>query len=122
MPELTITGKIKRRTVGRRPKAPPTPQDPAETKPAPKPSGPSRLARMLALAYRVERAIESGELEDHAHAARVLGVSRARTSQIEALMLLPIETQEDVLLGRTTVTERSLRTRRLHVDATAMPA
>ena len=39
---------------------------------------PSHLARQFALAYKIERMIESGELRDYADAARRFGVSRAR--------------------------------------------
>jgi len=41
-----------------------------------------RCERQLALAVWIERKIEAGELRNYAHAARVLGVSRARVSQI----------------------------------------
>ena len=113
MPELTITGRIARRTVGRRPPKPTGPAAP----PAPtRPSGPSPLARMLALAYRIEQLIDAGLLEDHADAARRLGVTRARMSQVASLYLLPTEVQEEILLGRTRATERALRFHRALVD------
>ena len=59
--------------------------------------------------------IRSGELRDLADAARVLGMSRARISQITNLLLLSPVIQEAILdlplliTGRDTVTERQLR-------------
>ena len=66
--------------------------------PLPKP--PSRIARMLALAHKIERAIESGELRDYADAARRLGVNRARVSQLANLLLLTGSEQDRVSLPR----------------------
>ena len=68
-----------------------------------------RLARRLALAHLVERLIDACKLDDYAHAARVLGVSRARLSQLMDLLLLPPDVQERVLLGQWTGGERALR-------------
>lgn len=56
-----------------------------------------RLARRLALAHWIERKIEAGELEDYAHAARVLGVTRARVSQVVQHALLPLGLQAALL-------------------------
>lgn len=58
-----------------------------------------RRARRLALAYWIERAIDKGRLQDYAHAARVLGVSRARITQVMDLLLLPGGVQEAILVG-----------------------
>jgi predicted XRE-type DNA-binding protein len=58
-----------------------------------------RLARRLALAVWIERKIEAGELEDYAHAARVLGVTRARVSQVAGLALLPAAEQNRILVA-----------------------
>jgi len=66
--------------------------------------------------------LRAGAIDFFADAARRLGVTRARMSQVAALLLLPIAVQEDVLLGRTTATERALRAARSRVDAVAMPA
>ncbi|MCK6446189.1 MAG: hypothetical protein L6Q99_07320 [Planctomycetes bacterium] len=62
--------------------------------------GPSRLARRLALAYWIERQIESGALADYATAARLLGLTRARLTQVVNLQLLPPEEQGRLLLGQ----------------------
>lgn len=71
--------------------------------------GTSRLARMLAFAHRVERAIEAGELRDFADAAARLGVSRPRITQIARLALLAPSIQEAILDASIDVTERDLR-------------
>ncbi len=48
---------------------------------------PSKLAMRLALAYYVEQCIEDGTLESYADAARRLGITRARMTQVMDLML-----------------------------------
>jgi len=67
-----------------------------------------RLARQLAMAHRIEREIEAGAIAHHAQAARILGVTRARMSQIAALYLLPAEMQDAIQIGHATGTERSI--------------
>ena len=64
---------------------------------------------MLALAHHIERLIEAGELSGYAEAAQCLGLTRARLTQVMGLILLPPETQEQVLLGRLIRSERQLR-------------
>ena len=65
--------------------------------PAPPPRAASKAARTLALAHHIERLIEAGVLENYADAARRMGVSRARISQITRLLVLPIVLQEAAL-------------------------
>lgn len=79
------------------------------TRSRPTGSQPSRAARMLALAYYVERLIDAGELRDYADAARRLRVSRARVTQIMNLQNLPLAVQEDILTGAFRAAERNLR-------------
>lgn len=74
----------------RKPAAPPPP------KPAKRPS--DRLARQLALAHHLDRLIERGVLRDYADAAKVLGVTRARVTQIMDLLGMAVEKQEETLL------------------------
>ena len=74
-----------------------------------KPSGPSRAARMLALAHHIERQIDDGVIADYAAAARALGVTRARLTQVMNLLLLAPEIQEQVAMGELVLTERALR-------------
>ena len=75
----------------------------------------SRVARLLALAHRIEEMVRDGELDDLADAARRLDLTRARVTQITNLLLLAPEIQEAILdmplitNGRDPVTERQLR-------------
>lgn len=79
--------------------------------PPPKPAAPawkpSRAALQLALAHKIERAIDAGQIKDYAEAARVLGVTRARVAQIVALAQMPAAEQEAALLGQTSALKRS---------------
>ena len=74
-----------------------------------------RVARMLALAHRIEAMVHSGEFHDYTYAARTIGVTRARMSQILGLLLLAPEIQEAIVNlpavteGRDPVSERQLR-------------
>jgi hypothetical protein len=84
--------------------------------PKPEPLGRvPRVTRLLALAHRIDALIAAGELRDLADAARVLGLTRARVTQISSLALLAPAIQAEILdlppvvSGRDTVTERSLR-------------
>jgi len=70
---------------------------------------PSRTARMLALAYYVENQIENGAIRDFAEAARLLGVTRARMTQVMKLLYLSPTIQASILSGELTISERRLR-------------
>lgn len=75
---------------------------------------PARVALTLALAHGVQRAIDAGEVRDQAEAARRLGTTRARITQILDLALLSPRIQEAVLAAGTVggaepVTEREIR-------------
>jgi hypothetical protein len=72
-------------------------------------ASPPKVALMLALAHQIERLIESGEVADYADAARALGLTRARLTQVMNLLLLAPSIQEAVLTGRVETTERALR-------------
>ncbi len=63
---------------------------------------PSKLAMRLALAYYVERCIEDGTLESYADAARRLGITRARMTQVMDLMLVPCDSIEMALMRKRT--------------------
>jgi predicted XRE-type DNA-binding protein len=72
------------------------------------------VAVTLALAHQIQRAIDRGEIRDQAEAARRLGLTRARLTQIMDLTLLAPELQEMILLveilkTRDAVSERTLR-------------
>jgi hypothetical protein len=66
--------------------------------------------------------IRSGELRDWAEAARLVGVTRARMTQIAKLLLLAPQIQEGVLTltnltrGSDPITERMLRSAIAHAD------
>jgi hypothetical protein len=72
-----------------------------------------RVVHALALAHHIDKKIRCGELRDYAHAAKVLGVTRARVSQITGLLLLAPDIQAAVLdlpeTRRDSITERQLR-------------
>lgn len=74
-----------------------------------------RVVRLLALAHRVDVMVRIGEFKDLADAARRLGITRARVTQITNLLLLAPEIQEAILelpqvtKGRDPVSERILR-------------
>jgi hypothetical protein len=81
-----------------------------------------RVARLLALAHRIDGLTRSGELQDWAQAARLVGITRARMTQIANLLLLAPKIQERILhlshvtRGENPVTERSLREVAAQVD------
>jgi hypothetical protein len=82
--------------------------------PKPEPKRPLRVARMLALAHRMQAMIDSGEVDDQAALARRLGFSRARVTQLLDLLLLAPDIQEEILFiqvppGRDPVNEHGLR-------------
>lgn len=78
-----------RRTVPRRPLA---------SEPEKEPQGrPPRIARLLALAHRLDALVHSGTVKDYATVARLGHVSAARLSQIMILLHLAPSLQEYVL-------------------------
>jgi len=67
-------------------------------KPPPAPvRRPARVAQMLALAHRLEAAIDRGDYRDRADVARQLGFTRGRITQLMDLTLLAPDIQEQVL-------------------------
>lgn len=92
-----------KRLTGARPaKAPPTPRVP-------------HVAKLMALAIRLEDLLESGQVRDQAELARLGHVTRARLTQILNLLYLAPEIREQILglpetkEGRDAVFERELR-------------
>ncbi len=74
---------------------------------APRPIDPGlvpRVARLLALAHKMEDMVRSGAVRDYAELARLGGVSRARVTQIMNLLLLAPDIQEAILLCASTPT------------------
>lgn len=75
---------------------------------------PARVAVMLALAHKIQEAIDSGKLLDRADVARKLGFTRARITHLMDLTLLAPDLQERVLNleavdGVEPISERELR-------------
>ena len=74
-----------------------------------------RVARLMALAIRLERLIVEGRVPNYAALARLAHVSRARITQIVNLTLLAPDIQEAILFhppvhqGPDTIIERDLR-------------
>lgn len=75
---------------------------------------PARVALMLAFAHKFQEAIDHGEYTDRADAARKLGLTRARVSQLLDLLMLAPDIQEKILFmervdGIEPTSERALR-------------
>ena len=72
-----------------------------------------RLTRLLALAHRWNHLIEEGVIANYSEIARMMGLSRARVTQIMDLLYLAPEIQDRILLRREDksgmVSERTLR-------------
>ena len=81
----------------------------APTAPRPKPTGPTSMARRIALAHYVQALIERGELRDLTEAAERLGISSARITQVCDLALLAPDIQAAVLLGEVEPADRHLQ-------------
>src|ERR1035441_7844411 len=102
-----IDGKLHRERRGRRRRfTASVPEAPA--------SRPARVAVTLAMAHKIRQGILDGEIQDQADAARKLGLTRARLSQILDLTNLAPDLQEEILFleaidGREPMSERVLR-------------
>lgn len=66
---------------------------------APEPPRVTRVARLLALAWWLDEEIRAGRIKNLAEAARELGLTRARVTQIAALRLLAPRLQARILFG-----------------------
>jgi alkylated DNA nucleotide flippase Atl1 len=66
---------------------------------APRRARADRLARQLALAHWIERAIESGEVRSYGAVARALGLTQPRVTQVMALLFLAPTLQGQALVG-----------------------
>jgi hypothetical protein len=85
-----VTGELHRVQRGHRKGFSPEPPPEPERRPA-------RVAVTLALAHTIQRAIDRGEIRDQADAARKLGLTRARLTQIMDLTRLAPDVQEGLL-------------------------
>lgn len=74
-----------------------------------------RVARLLALAHRIDDLVRRGEVADYAAVAAAGGVTRARVSQIVGLLNLAPDIQIEILglplvvEGRDPISEHDLR-------------
>ncbi|MBM4038173.1 MAG: hypothetical protein FJ290_06620 [Planctomycetes bacterium] len=95
-------------------KAPAGP-NPTTDAPEVEPGNVPRISRLMALAIKFDDLIRRGEVEDYATLARLGHVTRARITQIMALLNLAPDIQEAILFlprivrGRDLITERDLR-------------
>jgi ParB-like chromosome segregation protein Spo0J len=69
---------------------------------------------MLALAHKIQQAIDRGVVRDRAEVARRLGLTRARVTQLLDLALLAPDIQDQLLFlesvdGQDAVAERQIR-------------
>ena len=71
-------------------------RSPQPSKPAPLQRTP-HIARLMALAIRLEHLIETGQIANHAEIARTAGLTRARVTQILNLANLAPDIQQAVL-------------------------
>lgn len=83
---------------------------------------PLRIARLVALAHRIDGLVRAGELRDYAEVALVARLTRARISQIINLLNLAPEIQEQLLFmkrpatGREPIGEQHVRAIALEPD------
>ena len=92
-PQKIFTGKLHRVRRGHRnafvATPPPPPPQPVRR--------PARIAVMLALAHKIQDAIDRGVVRDRAEVARRLGFTRARMTQLMDLTLLAPDIQGQLL-------------------------
>ena len=77
-----------------------------------------RIARLMALAIKVQHMVDRGEMRDYAEVARFGHVTRARMTQIMNLLNLAPDIQEQILLAPegTCPAERRLRELAAHAE------
>jgi ABC-type uncharacterized transport system auxiliary subunit len=63
----------------------------------------------LALAHHIDQLIYAGVLKDYSDAARRLGLTPARVSQLTNLLMLSPRLQAAILTERIAIAERNLR-------------
>ncbi|MEO1615580.1 MAG: hypothetical protein AAFV88_07010 [Planctomycetota bacterium] len=69
---------------------------PSPAKPAPPPRLP-HVAKLMALAIRLDHLLDTGQVKDQAEIARTAGITRARVTQILNLTNLAPDIQQDLL-------------------------
>ena len=74
-----------------------------------------RISRLMALAIKMQKLMDSGEIRDYSELARVSHVSRARVTQLMNLNFLAPDVAEEVLFlprterGRDPIREHAIR-------------
>lgn len=96
-----VTVPLPTRRQGRRGRARAADVPPGAAAPAPFPAPERipRVARVLALAHHWQGLIRSGAVRDQAELARLVGVSRARVTQVMGLLCLAPDIQDEVLVS-----------------------
>ncbi len=88
---------------------------PEENPPIDAPKRLHRITKLIALAIRFDRLVREGAVRDYADLARLGHVSRARITQVMALLQLAPDIQEALLFlprvvaGKDPITERDIR-------------
>lgn len=83
--------------------------------PGPSTPVPARIARLVALAHQLEELVRAEAVRDYAQVAQLSRITRARVSQIMAMLNLAPDLQEQLLLmtkppkGRERIGEREIR-------------
>ena len=80
-----------------------------------------RVAKLLALAHRFERLLHDGVVKDYADLGRLGHVTRARVSQVMALLYLAPDLQEEILFWPPTVRGKDCVQMRHVLPIAAMP-
>lgn len=78
---------------------------------------PARVAVMLALAHKIQDAIDRGVARDRAEVARRLGLTRARLTQLMDLTLLAPDIQEQILIAESVDGVEPMSEKRVRVMA-----
>ncbi len=89
-----FTGRLRRVRDGRRWTFKEQAPEPTAAKPSRRPA---RVAQMLALAHRLQAALDHDEYKDQAELSRHLGLSEARVTQLLDLTLLAPDIQEGIV-------------------------
>jgi hypothetical protein len=72
-------------------------KDTSKVPPKPEPPRIPRVARLMALAIKLQDMVDRGEVRDYADLARLGYVTRARMTQIMNLLVLAPDIQEEIL-------------------------
>ena len=110
-PTVSYTVSLRRQRESRLTTPPASPCVPAAQPDAPAQAttAVTPIARLLALAYHLDRLMESGALKDQEDAGRRLGMAPSHVTHIMSLLQLAPDIQAAILAGRVVAAERALR-------------